>query len=122
MSNPSTSVDGAAKAQPKGRVPKDPMWMTVLDITREYGISRQTVYSLCNAGRLPYYTSYNGRRQFRRDEVETAMLPYRKPATHPAVADPMSGYEGQIMEFNRGRSKQGERKRLYELADEEVAQ
>jgi len=122
MSKQSTSVDGAVKAQPKGRIPKDPMWMSVLDITREFGISRQTVYSLCNSGRLPFYQTYNGRRQFRRDEVETAMLPYRKPATHPAVADPMDGYEGQIMEFNRGRSKQGERKRQYELAAEDAAE
>ena len=113
-----------AQAQSRGRVPRDPNWMNVLDICREYGISRQTVYSLCQSGRLPWYTAYNGRRIFRRDEVEATMLPYRKAPTHPSVAhlDPMKGYEGQIEEFPMGRSKQGEPKRLYELAEEEAGE
>jgi hypothetical protein len=121
---PAKRPAAGAQAQSKGRVPRDPNWLNVLDICREYGISRQTVYSLCQSGRLPYYTSYNGRRIFRRDEVEAVMLPYRKAPTHPAVAalDPMNGYEGQIVEHPMGRSKQGDPKRLYELAEEGAAE
>jgi len=108
------------RAKPQARLARDPNWMSVLDITREYGISRQTVYALCQSGRLPYYQAYNGRRLFRRDETEAVMLPYRKPARHPSVVklDPLHGYEGQIEEFPRGASRQGERKRRYEVAAE----
>lgn len=121
---PAKRPAAGAQAQSQGRVPRDPNWLNVLDICREYGISRQTVYSLCQSGRLPYYTAYNGRRIFRRDEVEAVMLPYRKAPTHPAVAplDPMNGYEGQIVEHPMGRSKQGAPKRLYELAEEGAAE
>lgn len=121
---PAKRPAAGAQAQSRGRVPRDPNWMNVLDICREYGISRQTVYSLCASGRLPYYTAYNGRRIFRRDEVEAVMLPYRKAPTHPAVAplDPMNGYEGQIVEHPMGTSKQGQPKRLYELAEEGAAE
>lgn len=111
----------AGVGKSKGRVPRDPNWMHVLDISREYGLSRQTIYALCQSGRLPWYTAYNGRRIFYRPEVETVMLPYRKPATHPAVPDPMGGYEGTVKEFPRGQSRQGDEKRLYELAEEGAA-
>jgi Helix-turn-helix domain len=119
-SSKSTAVNAPKVGGSRGRVPRDPNWMHVLDLCREYGISRQTVYSLCQSGRLPYYTAYNGRRVFRRDEIEGIMLPYRKAATHPAVRalDPLQGYEGQVEEVPRGRSTQGDRKRLYELAEE----
>lgn len=115
---PTRSVPGPP-AKSKGRVPRDPNWLNVLDICREYGISRQTVYSLCASGRLPFYTAYNGRRIFRRDETEEVMKPYRRPARHPSVRDPMGGYEGLIEEHPRGTSHQGDPKRLYELAEAE---
>src|SRR4029453_9141932 len=47
------------------------------------------------------------------------MKPYRKPARHPSVADPLGGYEGLIEEHPMGTSKQGDEKRLYELTPAE---
>lgn len=71
--------------------PKSKKWLTVLDMAREYNVSRQTIYSLCQKGTLPFYVIPNGRRRFLRSEVEHVMRLRRVPA---AENDPLNGYAG----------------------------
>jgi len=80
------------------RVPAKQQWLTVMEVAREYSLSRQTIYDLCQKGRLPYYTVPSGRRRFRRDEIEPVLAPYRHPISDPSsrVSDPLNGLAGPV--------------------------
>jgi excisionase family DNA binding protein len=82
----------------RARVPVKQQWLSVMEVAREYNLSRQTIYDLCLKGRLPYYTVPSGRRRFRRDEIEPVLAPYRTPITDPtsAVKDPLGGLTGPV--------------------------
>lgn len=84
-----------------GRAPRQQQWLSVVQVAREYKLSRQTIYNLCEKGRLPYYTVPNGRRRFRRAEIEPILAPYRTPVRNPnaLVQDPLGGLEGPVDQF-----------------------
>lgn len=84
------------KARRASRAPAQ--WLTVMEVAREWGLSRQTIYNLCAKGRLPYYTVPTGRRRFRRAEIEPILAPYRTPVTSPRslVPDPLGGLAGPV--------------------------
>ena len=88
----------AAQIKSSPRPQPDQEWLSVVEVCREYGISRQTVYDLCNARKLPYYTVPSGRRRFRRAEVEPFLAPYRIPMANPEsrLPDPLNGLSGPV--------------------------
>lgn len=88
----------ADKLKRTDRADPEPEWLTVMEVCREYNISRQTVYDLCQKGNLPYYTIPSGRRRFRRAEIEPVLAPYRTPITNPRsrVKDPLGGLAGPV--------------------------
>ena len=94
-SNPAPTAENIRKRK---RVPPDQQWLTVMEVSREYNLSRQTVYSMCQSGRLPYYTVSTGRRRFRRAEIEPVLAPYRTPISNPnsRIADPLDGLTGPV--------------------------
>lgn len=65
-----------ARAQPATPVedeadePEDSPYMTFAQVVESYDISRQSLHRLCTDRRLPYYTTYNGRRRFLKEEME----------------------------------------------------
>ena len=81
-----------------GRPPLRQQWLTVMEVCREYNLSRQTIYDLCVKDKLPYYTVASGRRRFRRDEIEPVLAPYRHPikAADSKVPDPLDGLTGPV--------------------------
>jgi excisionase family DNA binding protein len=87
------------KAETRQRaVPATQQWLSVIEVAREYNLSRQTIYDLCIKGRLPYYTVSSGRRRFRRDEIEPVLAPYRHPINDPTarIQDPLGGLAGPV--------------------------
>jgi hypothetical protein len=45
-------------------------FLTFMQVVKRYGISRQSLHTLCMNREVPYYTGYNGRRRFMKEEVD----------------------------------------------------
>lgn len=98
MTAPTNPTTPNGRSVRRSRVPRQQQWLTLMEVAREYHLSRNTIYELCLKGRLPYYVAPQGRRRFRRSEIEPVLAPYRKPITDPTspVEDPLGGLEGPV--------------------------
>jgi hypothetical protein len=63
--------------------PEESPYLTFMQVCRKYEISRQSLHTLCTNRRIPYYTKYNGRRRFRKDEMEEYLALQRHEPLNP---------------------------------------
>lgn len=58
-------------------------YIDFMDVVRKYNISRQSLHNLCSKGKVPYHLKYNGRRRFKRAEIDQYLRMERVEATDP---------------------------------------
>ena len=58
-------------------------YLDFMEVVRKYEISRQSLHNLCAKGRVPYHLKYNGRRRFKKSEIDAYLRLERVAPTNP---------------------------------------